>query len=191
MSDRPRCPWALGSELERIYHDTEWGVPRNDDRIQFEFLVLESAQAGLSWSTVLKKRESYRRVFAGFDAAEVAAFTDQDVERLLSDASIIRNRKKIEAAVHNARLFLEIAAKHGSFSSYIRDFTNGRIIRNAWKHQEEVPATAPFAEKAAREMKKLGFRFLGPVVLYAHMQATGMVNDHLVSCFRYEEVGMD
>ena len=184
----PRCPWSTAGALESAYHDTEWGVPCMHDAGQFEFLVLESAQAGLSWATILKKREGYRRCFASFDPRAVAAFTLRDVEALLSDASIVRNRKKIEAAVANARFFLELAAKHGSFSRYIWEFVDGRPIVNAWKTQREVPPTTPLAETIARELKRLGFRFLGPTVLYAHMQATGMVNDHLISCFRYEEI---
>jgi len=187
-ASRPRCPWATAGALERSYHDAEWGVPCKNDAGQFEFLVLESAQAGLSWATILKKRAGYRRCFANFNPSAVAAFTQQDVERLLSDASIVRNRKKIEAAVTNARVFLELAAKHGSFSRYIWDFVGGRPLVNAWKTQQEVPPTTPLAATIAKELNKQGFRFLGPTVLYAHMQATGMVNDHLVSCFRYEEI---
>jgi DNA-3-methyladenine glycosylase I len=172
----------------RAYHDTEWGVPCRHDAGQFEFLILESAQAGLSWATILKKREGYRACFADFDAEKVAAFTQRDVERLMNDPSIVRNRKKIDAAVTNARVFLEIAARYGSFSRYIWDFVDGKTIHNTWKKQENVPAVAPPAQKAARDMKQKGFRFLGPVILYAHMQATGMVNDHLVSCFRHAEI---
>ena len=188
IAPHPRCPWSTASALESAYHDSEWGVPCKSDAGQFEFLVLESAQAGLSWVTILKKREGYRRCFAGFDPSTVAAFTPQDVERLLLDASIVRNRKKIEAAVTNARVFLELAARHGSFSRYIWNFVDGKPIVNAWKTQREVPPTTTLAETIAKELKKKGFRFLGPTVLYAHMQATGMVNDHLVSCFRYEEI---
>jgi len=188
IDSRPRCPWSTASTLETAYHDTEWGVPCTSDAGQFEFLVLESAQAGLSWVTILKKREGYRHCFADFDPSAVAAFTPQDVERLLRDASIVRNRKKIEAAVINARVFLELAAKHGSFSRYIWNFVDGKPIANARKTQREVPPTTPLAEMIAKELKKQGFCFMGPTVLYAHMQATGMVNDHLVSCFRYEEI---
>jgi len=189
MSDgRVRCPWTLAAGYDTRYHDEEWGVPCFDDAGQFEFLVLESAQAGLSWLTILNKREGYRRCFANFDPEKVARFTEKDVERLLVDSSIIRNRKKIESAIKNARLFLELAAKHGSFSRYIWSFVDGRSVKNAWKKVEDVPAVTPVAEKMAREMKKMGFGFLGPTVLYAHMQATGMVNDHLVSCFRHAEI---
>lgn len=183
-----RCPWCLAGELEMRYHDEEWGVPRHDDKGQFEFLVLESAQAGLSWSTILRKREGYRRCFAQFDPEKVAAFTESDVERLLQDASIIRNRLKIQSAISNARLFLDIAAKHGSFSSFIWDFVDGKPIRNNWREQSELPATTPLSDAMAKEFKRLGFKFLGSTVLYAHMQATGMVNDHLTSCFRYKQV---
>lgn len=170
------------------YHDTEWGVPCYDDTRLFEFIILESAQAGLSWSTILNKRDGYRRCFADFNAQAVAAFTEKDVERLLGDASIVRNRKKIEASIRNAGLFLELVAKHGSFSAWYWGFVDGKPIRNAWKKPEDIPATTPLAEKIAKEMKKMGFSFLGPTVIYAHMQATGLVNDHLVDCFRHAEI---
>ncbi|MDR3073840.1 MAG: DNA-3-methyladenine glycosylase I [Deltaproteobacteria bacterium] len=188
MPEQQRCPWAMNSEIERAYHDTEWGVPRHDDAAQFEFLVLESAQAGLSWVTILKKREGYRRAFAGFDPAKVAAFTQKDVDRLMLDASIVRNRKKIESAISNARIFLDLAAKHGSFSNYIWRFVDGKPLVNAWRAMAEVPATTPLSDAVAKECKKLGMRFLGSTVLYSHMQATGMVNDHLTSCFRRQEI---
>jgi DNA-3-methyladenine glycosylase I len=185
--DKIRCAWSIKSELERAYHDTEWGVPRLDDAGQFEFLVLESAQAGLSWSTILKKREGYRRAFAGFDPVQVAAFTEQDVARLLQDEGIIRNRKKIESAIGNARLFLELAAKHGSFSRYIWRFVDGKPIINHWQEMTEIPATTPLSDTIAKEMKRMGFKFMGSTILYAHMQATGMINDHLTCCFRHAE----
>ena len=188
MNTRTRCPWALHSDLEKVYHDEEWGVPCYDDRKIFSFLILEAAQAGLSWLTILRKREGYRRCFADFSPEAVAAFTPNDVEGILGDASIVRNRKKIEAAVNNARIFCELAARHGSFSRFIWDFVDGRPIQNAWKEAAEVPPLTPLSERMAREFKKLGFAFLGPTVIYAHMQATGMVNDHLVSCFRHREV---
>jgi len=189
MNDgRIRCPWTLAPGYETRYHDEEWGVPCLDDAGQFEFLVLESAQAGLSWLTILNRREGYRRCFANFDPEKVARFTENDVKRLLADPGIIRNRKKIESTIKNARLFLELAAKHGSFSKYIWAFVDGRPVKNAWEKTEDVPVFTPVAEKMAKEMKKMGFGFLGPTVLYAHMQATGMVNDHLVSCFRHAEV---
>ncbi|MDR0717878.1 MAG: DNA-3-methyladenine glycosylase I [Azoarcus sp.] len=185
--DRTRCDWAAAEPSLR-YHDEEWGVPRLDDRGQFEFLTLEAAQAGLSWNTILKKREGYRRCFAGFDPEQVARFTRQDVERLLQDSAIVRNRKKIESAIHNARIFLDIAARHGSFSAWLWRFVEGRPIQNAWKNMREIPAATPLSAAISREMKKLGFKFMGGVIVYAHMQATGMVNDHLISCFRHEQV---
>jgi len=187
MPDKNRCAWAVKSDIERVYHDTEWGVPRMDDAGQFEFLILESAQAGLSWVTILRKREGYRQAFAGFDPVKVAAFTGKDVERLLQNPGIVRNRKKIESAVSNARIFLELAAKHGSFSSYIWRFVDGKPIVNKWKNMADVPATTPVSDAIAREFKRLGLKFLGSTVIYAHMQATGMVNDHLTSCFRHGE----
>jgi DNA-3-methyladenine glycosylase I len=170
------------------YHDEEWGVPCREDRGQFEFLILESAQAGLSWNIILRKREGYRRCFAGFDPEQVARFTAHDVERLLADAAVVRNRKKIESAVNNARLFLDIAARHGSFSAWIWDFVDGTPIRNTWKSMRRVPSTSAVSDRIAAEMKKLGFKFMGSTVVYAHMQATGMVNDHLISCFRHAQV---
>jgi DNA-3-methyladenine glycosylase I len=186
--EKIRCGWAAGSELSIRYHDEEWGVPRHDDPGQFEFLVLESAQAGLSWNTILKKREAYRRCFAGFDPEKVARFAERDIDRLMADASIVRNRKKIESAVGNARIFLDIAARHGSFSAWLWAFVEGKPIHNAWKDMREVPAATPLSGAIAREMKRLGFKFMGATIVYAHMQATGMVNDHLVSCFRHEQV---
>jgi DNA-3-methyladenine glycosylase I len=184
--EKTRCGWAVGPGL--LYHDEEWGVPRYDDPGQFEFLTLESAQAGLSWTTILKKREGYRRCFAGFDPERVAAFTQQDVDRLMADAAIVRNRRKILSAIGNARAFLDIAARHGSFCRWFWRFTEGKPVQNAWKNMGEVPPTSPLSDTIAREMKKLGFSFMGSTILYAHMQATGMVNDHLVTCFRHEQV---
>jgi DNA-3-methyladenine glycosylase I len=185
---KTRCPWCEKAERQTRYHDEEWGVPRHGDREQFEFLTLEAAQAGLSWDTILRKRAGYRACFADFAPEAVAEFTEKDVERLLGDPSIVRNRRKIEAAVNNARRFLEVAAEHGSFSRYFWRFSDGRPIRNAWARMDQVPAFTPLSETIARELKAKGFRFLGPTVVYAHMQATGMVNDHLTSCFRYAEV---
>jgi DNA-3-methyladenine glycosylase I len=186
MPDKTRCTWAR-TDIEKEYHDAEWGVPRFDDAAQFEFMLLESAQAGLSWVTILKKREGYRRCFANFDPVKVAAFTEKDVERLLADPGIVRNRKKIECAASNARLFLEVAAKHGSFANYMWSFVDGKPIVNKWNEIARIPATTPLSDTIANELKKLGFKFLGSTVLYAHMQATGLVNDHLVSCFRHKE----
>ncbi len=188
MPDRTRCPWSLKSELETAYHDAEWGLPRFDDAGQFEFLTLEAAQAGLAWITILRKREGYRRCFANFDPLAVARFTEADVNRLLLDPGIVRNRKKIESAIKNARLFLDLADKHGSFSNWFWNFVDGRPVLNAWQDIKDVPPTSPLSDKVAKEMKKLGFSFLGSTVLYAHMQATGLINDHLVSCFRHAEV---
>lgn len=189
MTDaKMRCPWAVKSELETAYHDAEWGVPRFDDAGQFEFLTLEAAQAGLAWITILRKREGYRHCFANFNPEVVARFTRQDVEELLLDPGIVRNRKKIESAINNARLFLELAAKHGSFSKYLWNFVDGRPVVNTWKEAKDVPPTSPLSDKISKEMKKLGFSFLGSTVLYSHMQATGLINDHLVTCFRYAEV---
>lgn len=170
------------------YHDEEWGVPCFDDQKQFEFLVLESAQAGLSWNTILNRREGYRRAFAGFDPVRVASFTERDQDRLMADTSIIRNRKKIESAIMNARVFLALVEKHGSFCDWFWRFTEGRPIRNAWSEMREVPVSTPLSDAIAKEMKRLGFRFLGSTTLYAHMQACGMVNDHITSCFRYQEL---
>ncbi len=182
-----RCPWGMQAELEQ-YHDTEWGVPCFDDRRQFEFLILEAAQAGLSWLTILKKREGYRQCFAEFAPEQVAAFTQADVERLMLTPEIVRNRKKIESTISNARCFLEIAARHGSFCAWFWRFTEGKPIVNHWETAQAVPAHTPLAQSMAKEMKRLGFSFLGPTVLYSHMQATGMVNDHLIGCFRHSQV---
>ena len=190
MSKTPVCcPWCLAGELETKYHDEEWGVPLRDDRGQFEFMTLESAQAGLSWSTILKKREGYRRCFAEFDPVKVAAFTAKDEERLMNDAGIVRNRLKIKAAVHNARLFLDVGARHGGFATYLWSFVDGKPVKNAWKRQDQIPATTPLSDAVANELKRIGFKFMGSTIVYAHMQATGLVNDHLVSCFRYNQVG--
>lgn len=187
MPDKNRCAWAVKTDIERAYHDTEWGTPRRDDAGQFEFLVLESAQAGLSWLTILKKREGYRKAFANFDPVKVAAFSEKDVGRLMLDEGIVRNRKKIESAISNARIFLDLAAKHGSFSQYIWSFVDGKPIVNAWTDMRHVPPTSPVSDAMAKEFKRLGFRFLGSTVLYAHMQATGLINDHLLTCFRHAE----
>ena len=187
MPEKIRCAWSIKTDLERVYHDTEWGVPRFDDAGQFEFLVLESAQAGLSWLTILKKREGYRKAFAGFNPEKVAAFTEKDVDRLMHDASIVRNRKKIESAIGNARLFLELAAKHGNFSKYIWNFVDGKPILNSRGKMADIPPTSPISDVMAKEFKRLGFKFLGSTVLYSHMQACGLVNDHLVTCFRHRE----
>jgi len=183
-----RCPWCLGFEDYVEYHDEEWGVPVFDDQKQFEFLVLESAQAGLSWSTILKKRAGYRKAFTEFDYTIVADLPDGYVQELLLDTGIIRNEMKIRAAINNAKRFIEIQASHGSFKNYIWDFVDGKPVQNQWRSLSEVPATTQVSDKLAKDMKSKGFKFLGSTILYAHMQATGLVNDHLVDCFRYEEV---
>ena len=188
MPDLIRCPWAMKSEQEIRYHDEEWGVPCRDDLGQFEFVTLEAAQAGLSWAVILNKREGYRRAFAGFDPVKVAEFTPADVERLVADAGIVRNRLKIEAAINNARRFLEVATRHGSFANYLWDFVDGQPVCNAWTELGQIPATTPLSDKVSKDLKKKGFKFMGSTVVYAHLQATGLVNDHLVSCFCYEEV---
>lgn len=190
MSDRQknRCDWALGGNETYIeYHDREWGVPVRDDAIQFEFLVLESAQAGLSWATVLNRRAGYRKAFANFAADRVARFSAKRVEKLLQDPGIIRNRAKVEAAVNNAARFLEIQNEFGSFSDYLWGFVDGRVVLNRWRRQEQVPATSQVSDAIAKDMKSRGFKFVGSTIIYAHLQATGLVNDHLVSCFRHAE----
>ena len=188
MPERIRCPWALKSDLEIRYHDEEWGRPCRDERRQFEFITLEAAQAGLSWALILKKREGYRRAFAGFDPVKVAEFGPAEVERLVGDASIIRNRLKIESAINNARRFLEVAAQYGTFSAYIWDFVDGEPVVNAWAELSQIPAKTPLSDKLAKDLKQRGFKFMGSTVVYSHLQATGLVNDHLVSCFRHKEV---
>lgn len=183
-----RCSWCGDNPLYIKYHDEEWGVPVYDDRVHFEFLVLESAQAGLSWLTVLKKRENYRKAYEGFDPKAVANFDYEKIEKLMQNDGIIRNRKKIEASVNNARIFMEIQKEFGSFSTYIWSFVDGKPLVSSYESIGELPAKAPQSESLAKDMKKRGFKFLGPVILYSHMQATGLVNDHIVSCFRYKEV---
>lgn len=188
MAELARCPWSLGvNDLYIAYHDREWGVPSHDDRRQFEFLVLESAQAGLSWSTVLNKREGYRRAFADFDPEKVARFTERRIERLLEDPGIIRNRLKVRAAVQNARAFLAVQDACGSFSTYIWQFVGGAPVQNRWSRPQDVPASTPQSDALSKDMKGRGFQFVGTKIMYAHMQAIGMVNDHLVSCFRYQQ----
>jgi len=186
---KKRCAWAPEDNLlYKTYHDKEWGVQVYNDRKIFEFLVLESAQAGLSWITVLKKRENYRKAFKGFDPKKVAKFTKKDVNRLMKDAGIIRNKMKIEAAINNAKRFLEIQNEYKTFSKYIWGFVGGKPIQNHLKTLKNMPALTPLSEELAKDLKKRGFKFLGPTVLYAHMQATGMVNDHTADCFRYKQI---
>ncbi|MCE7938476.1 DNA-3-methyladenine glycosylase I [bacterium] len=184
-----RCGWTGDDPQMIAYHDAEWGVPLHDDGRLFEFLVLEGMQAGLSWRTILHKRENFRRAFDGFDPARVAAYGAADVEARMLDAGIVRNRQKIEAAVNNARRFLEVQAEFGTFDAYIWRFVDGRPIRNAFRSLAELPATSPASDALSRDLKRCGFKFVGSTVCYAHMQATGMVNDHVVDCFRYRAVG--
>lgn len=184
-----RCGWvSAGDALMVDYHDREWGVPVHDDRKHFEFLVLEAAQAGLSWAIVLKKREGYRRAFSEFDPHKVARYTDKRIDKLTLDPSIIRNRMKIESAVRNARQFLEVQEEFGSFDSYCWRFVDGQPRLNRWKTMKDIPATSAESDAFSKDLKKRGFSFVGSTVIYAHMQAVGMVNDHLVDCFRYREV---
>jgi DNA-3-methyladenine glycosylase I len=185
MKVRARCPWPGSDNLYLHYHDHEWGVPLHDDRRLFEMLVLEGAQAGLSWMTVLRKRDRYRVVFDGFDAARVARFTPARVERLMADAGIIRNRLKITSAIRNARAFLDVQETHESFDRYIWQFVAGRPLVNAWTTMREVPARTAASDAMSRDLKRRGFSFVGSTICYAYMQATGMVNDHLVSCDRH------
>jgi len=179
-----RCPWCLGSDLYRRYHDEEWGVPVHDDRRLFEFLILEGAQAGLSWSTILNKRENYRRAFARFDPNKVARFGARDVKRLLADAGIVRNRLKIKSTIGNARAFLEVQREFGSFDAYLWAFVGGRPLQDLRRRMKQVPARTPVSDALSKDLKRRGFRFVGSTIVYAFMQAVGMVNDHLTICFR-------
>ena len=188
MSGKKRCTWAEGgNELYIQYHDREWGVPVHEDRKQFEFLILEGAQAGLSWSTVLNKREGYRKAFAVFDPVKVARFSEKKIETLIQDPSIIRNRLKITSAVSNARAFLAIQKEYGSFDTYIWAFVGGKPLQNRWNAMADVPATSPESEALSKDLKQRGLKFVGSTIMYAHLQAAGLVNDHLISCFRYRE----
>ncbi len=180
-----RCPWCGTDPLYVAYHDTEWGVPVYDDQLLFEFLVLESFQAGLSWLTILRKRENFRKALDGFDYHKIARYSDTKLNQLMNDSGIIRNRLKIEATVTNARAFIQVQQEFGSFSKYIWGFVGGEPIQNHWKTLQEVPATTSLSDQISKDLKKRGFKFLGSTVVYAHMQATGMINDHLTSCFRY------
>jgi len=184
-----RCGWVGSEPLYRAYHDREWGVPVHDDRRLFEFLILEGAQAGLSWITILKKRDAYRAAFAGFDPEAVAGFDGQKVAELLANPGIVRNRLKVESAITNARFFLKVQEEFGTFDAYQWRFVDGRPIRNAWRSIKEVPACTPASDAMSRDLKRRGFRFVGSTICYAHMQAVGMVNDHTVDCFRWREVG--
>ncbi len=186
-----RCPWPADDSRMIEYHDREWGVPLHDDRGLFEFLVLEGMQAGLSWSTILNKRENFRRAFDGFDPKKVARYGGKDVKRLLADAGIVRNRAKIEAAINNAQRFVEIQKEFGSFDRYIWQFVGGKPIRNRFKSLSELPPKTALSDAISKDLKQHGFKFVGSTIIYAHMQATGMVNDHLMDCFRYKEVGRE
>ena len=186
MPEQKRCSWvSVDNALMREYHDREWGVPTHDDRKHFEFLILEAAQAGLSWSIVLNKREGYRRAFSQFDPEKVARYTKAKIDKLVADPAIVRNRMKIEAAVNNARALLTVQEEFGSFDKYCWRFVDGKPRQNRWKSLRQIPATTPESDSFSRDLKQRGFKFVGPTVIYAHMQAVGMVNDHLVDCFRY------
>jgi DNA-3-methyladenine glycosylase I len=184
-----RCPWGTADQLYIDYHDHEWGVPVRDDCRQFEFLVLESAQAGLSWHTILKKREHYRAAYDGFDVQKVAVYDEAKVEELMQNAGIVRNRRKITASINNARHFIEIQKEFGSLSNYLWGFVNHTPVTNHWTEMDQVPANTPLSDAISKDLKQRGFRFLGSTIIYSHLQATGLVNDHLVSCFRWKECG--
>ena len=183
-----KCPWAYASPLEERYHDEEWGVPVHDDRLLFEFLILEGAQAGLSWRTVLSKRDHYRKAFDGFDAVAVSAFDEDKMQQLIQNPNLIRNRLKLQSAVDNARAFLRIQGQFGSFDEFIWQFVDGRPLQNNWRNFEEVPAYTKESEQMSRGLKSLGFKFVGPTICYAYMQAVGMVNDHVISCYRHQQL---
>ncbi len=184
-----RCEWCGDNPIYHAYHDKEWGVPVHDDRLLFEFLVLEGAQAGLSWLTILKKRENYRKAFHNFDIKTVANYSETDVNRLLADAGIVRNRLKINSAVKNAKGVIKIREEFGSFDAYLWNFVDGIPIQNEWKSMAEIPAKTEISDMMSKDMKKRGLSFVGSTIMYAHMQATGMVNDHTTECFRYKEIG--
>jgi len=183
-----RCEWANKTELEQAYHDNEWGVEIHDDRALFEFLVLEGAQAGLSWSTILRRREGYRRAFDNFDARKISKYSEKVVARLLANPEIIRNRLKIRAAITNAKAFLQVQKEFGSFDRYIWQFVDGRPVRNSWRKMSDIPSSTPQSDAMSRDLIKRGFKFVGTTICYAFMQAVGMVNDHVMDCFRYKEL---
>ncbi|MHA7834481.1 MAG: DNA-3-methyladenine glycosylase I [Algiphilus sp.] len=183
--DLPRCDWALNSAIETAYHDTEWGVPKRDEHSLFEFLILEGAQAGLAWRTILSKREHFRAAFDHFDAERMARYDDADRARLMANAGIVRNRLKIDAAIGNARAYLELRATMGGLSPFLWDFVDGRPIVNHWQHMAEVPAHTALSDRISKALKQRGFRFVGSTIVYAYLQATGLINDHLVGCFRH------
>lgn len=187
-SPKERCPWGAHNEWNTPYHDTEWGTPSHDDIHHFEFLVLEAAQAGLNWVTILKKRDGYRRAYRGFDPAKVARFSSRDVQRLLADTGIIRNRLKIESSINNARRFREVQKEFGTFDAYLWKWTAGKPIVNRWTAQSQIPTRTELSDAISKDLKARGFSFVGSTIIYSHMQAVGLVNDHLVSCFRWREV---
>lgn len=187
QAQKPRCEWCLGDPLYESYHDNEWGVPCFDDHTLFEFLVLESAQAGLSWITILKKRENYRQAFANFNAKKIAQFDQKKFDELLQNPGIIRNKLKIQSTISNAQQYLTVQQQHGSFADYLWAFVDGKPIQNKWANLSKVPAFTPLAETISKDMKRKGFKFFGKTICYAYMQAIGMVNDHTVSCFRHED----
>jgi DNA-3-methyladenine glycosylase I len=183
-----RCPWCESNELQLVYHDREWGVPVHNDRRFFEFLILEGAQAGLSWDTILRKRENYRRAFAGFDPVRVARFGSRQARALMKNPGIVRNRLKIAAAISNAQAFLAVQREFRTFDRYIWQFVGGRPKQNRWRRMKQVPASTPESDAMSKDLKKRGFRFVGSTICYAFMQATGLVNDHLITCFRYRQL---
>ena len=183
-----RCKWSIGSEIYKAYHDKEWGVPLHDDDQLFEFLILEGFQAGLSWITILNKREAFRKAFDGFDARKVACYDADKVEELMQNEGIIRNKLKINAAITNAKLFLKMKEQYGTFDKYIWQFTNYKTIVNVWKSEVDIPPNSILSDAMSKQLKKDGFKFVGTTICYAFMQATGMVNDHVTSCFRYAEL---
>lgn len=188
MITKQRCGWCIGDSLYEAYHDEEWGVPTYDDETLFEFLVLESFQAGLSWITILRKRENFRKAFDNFDYKIIAKYNQKKIDMLLQDAGIVRNKLKINATITNAKAFMKIQDELGSFSKYYWGFVDGKPIKNAFKNYKDAPANTPLSDKISKDLKKRGFKFMGTTVVYAHMQATGIVNDHEVGCFRYNEV---
>ena len=187
MKDIKRCDWANGSQLEKDYHDKEWGVPVHDDRILFEFLILEGAQAGLSWSTILNKREGYRQALDNYDVKKIAKYDDAKIVELLGNPGIVRNKLKIHSTITNARLFIEVQEEFGSFDAYIWQFTGGKTLKNKWQSMQHVPVSTSESDDMSKDLKKRGFKFIGTTICYAYMQATGMVNDHTVDCFCYPQ----
>ena len=187
MEQNKRCEWSLSDPIYIDYHDNEWGVPVRDDRKQFEFLVLESAQAGLSWLTILKRREGYSRLYSGYDAEKVARFDASKIQEMMLDPGIIRNRKKIESSINNAQRFLDIRDQYDSFCNYLWNFVDGKQVVNHYSRMTDIPATTPLSDTISKDLKQRGFKFLGSTIIYAHLQATGLVNDHLVDCFRHRE----